>query len=108
MQLNQDFLDATPSSVPTLILKHSVETFSTLVDRFAPPYQKQLKALFQYDYDSYRIRTAKTNVAIQNLYQFNYADLEANLPIEEYSNRSCIIRMENTNGTINKTVIPLG
>ena len=79
-----------------------------MIDQFGPAYSKQLKSLLQFDYDMHRIRTAKSNVAIQNLYHFDPKDLEAKLPISEYSNRSCIIRLENINGNINKSVIPLG
>jgi hypothetical protein len=107
MKFNEVYLDASAANVPTLMFKHSVETFGAMLDQFKPNYQKQLKALLQYDYDMYRIRTAKTNVAIQNVYQFDPADLEANLPIEEYKDRSCIIRLEKLNGNINRTVIPL-
>ena len=108
IRLNQNYLEGPAPNIPTLIFKHSVETFSTMLDQFSPPYQKQLKALIQYDYDMYRIRTAKSNVAIQNLYQFDHADLEAKLPIEEYKDRSCIIRLTMQDGIVNKTVIPLG
>lgn len=108
IRLNQPHLDAPAPSVPTLISRHAVETFGVMIDQFGPAYSKQLKSLLQFDYDMHRIRTAKSNVAIQNLYHFDPKDLEAKLPISEYSNRSCIIRLENINGNINKSVIPLG
>lgn len=108
MKFNEQHLEASAANVPTLMFKHSVETFGKMLDQFSPAYQKQLKALFQYDYDMYRIRTAKTNVAIQNLYQFDPANLEEHLPIEQYQDRSCIIRLEKNNGNISRTVIPLG
>lgn len=108
VRFGQSHLDASAASVPTLLFKHSVEIFGAMLDQFAPSYQKQLKALLQYDYDMHRIRTAKSNVAIQNLYQFDPRDLESGLPIEEYQDRSCIIRLENVNGTVSKKVIPLG
>lgn len=108
MRLNKPYLDGPAPSVPSLISRHSVETFSAMVDQFAPAYGKQLKSLLQYDYDMHRIKTAKSDVAIQNLYHFDHRDLEAKLPIQNYSNRSCIIRLEQTKGQVSKTVIPLG
>lgn len=108
IRLNQCYLDGPAPSVPTLISRHSVETFSQMLDQFAPAYQKQLKALFQYDYDQHRIRTAKTDVALQNLYQFDFKDLEAKRPIEEFADHSCIIRLEMHNGNVTQSVIPLG
>ena len=109
MELNEPYMDGHAASVPTLMSRHSVETFSTMTDRFAPVYGKQLKALLQYDYDMHRIRTAKNGVAIQNLYQFNPKDLEQKLPIEQYTDYSCIIRMEKKmDGTVTQAVIPLG
>jgi len=108
IRLNQSYLDGPASSVPNLISRHAVETFSKMLEQFAPSYEKQLKALLQYDYDLHRIKTAKSNVSIQNLYQFDPSDLDAKLPIEEYKDRSCIIRLEMRNGAIDKTVIPLG
>ena len=79
-----------------------------MLDQFAPPYAKQLKALLQYDYDRHRIQTAKSDVAIQNVYHFDPKDLEAQRPPEQYSDRSCIIRLEKRNGTVSQAVIPLG
>lgn len=108
ISLNQDYLDGPAPSVPTLISRHAVETFGKMLDRFAPPYQKQLKSLLQYDYDMHRIQTAKSDVAIQNVYHFDPNDLDAGLPIEQYKNRSCIIRLETKNGAVSKAVIPLG
>lgn len=108
IRLNQSNLDRPAPHVPTLLFKHSVETFSQMLDQFAPPYAKQLKALLQYDYDRHRIQTAKSDVAIQNVYHFDPKDLEAQRPPEQYSDRSCIIRLEKRNGTVSQAVIPLG
>jgi radical SAM superfamily enzyme YgiQ (UPF0313 family) len=107
IRLNQNYLDGPAPSIPNLISRHSAETFGTMVDQFAPSYGKQLKSLLQYDYDMHRIKTAKADVTIQNLYHFDAKDLEAKLPIQEYRNRSCIIRLEKKNGKINQAVIPL-
>jgi hypothetical protein len=79
-----------------------------MLDRFAPSYEKQLKSLLQYDYDMHRIETAKSDVSIQNLYHFDPNDLAAKVAIQNYSNRSSIIRLEKKNGCINQSVIPLG
>lgn len=108
IRLNQDYLDGPAPSVPTLISRHAVETFGKMIDQFTPAYGKQLKSLLQYDYDMHRIQTAKSGVAIQNLYHFDYRDLERKLPIWEYANRSCIIRLEKQNGNVNQSVMPLG
>ena len=108
IRLNEAYLNGPAPSVPTLISRHSVETFGVMVDRFAPAYAKQLKSLLQFDYDTHRIKTAKSDVAIQNLYHFDPKDLEANLPIQNYTNRSCIIRLEKKNGNISQSVMPLG
>ena len=108
IRLNQKHLDSAAASIPTLLFKHSVETFGAMVDRFAPPYAKQLKSLLQYDYDLHRIETATANVAIQNLYHFDKMDLDTGLPVWDYANRSCIIRLEKTNGSIKQSVMPLG
>jgi hypothetical protein len=106
--LNQSYLDSAAASIPTLIFKHSVETFGAMVDQFAPAYAKQLKSLLQYDYDLHRIETANSDVAIQNLYHFDKRDLDAGLPVSDYASRSCIIRLEKNNGSIRQSVIPLG
>lgn len=108
IRLNEAYLDGPAPSVPSLISRHSVETFSQMVDQFAPAYGKQLKALLQYDYDKHRIQTAKSDVSIQNLYFFDHKDLVAKLPVEQYSNRSCIIRMDKRGGTVTQSVFPLG
>lgn len=108
IRLNEAHLNGPAPSVPTLISRHSVETFSAMLDRFAPSYEKQLKSLLQYDYDMHRIETAKSDVSIQNLYHFDPNDLAAKVAIQNYSNRSSIIRLEKKNGCINQSVIPLG
>ena len=108
IRLNEAYLDGPAPSVPTLISRHSVETFSAMVNQFKPAYAKQLNSLLQFDYDMHRIKTAKTDVAIQNLYHFDPKDLEATLPIQDYANRSCIIRLEKKNGNISQSVMPLG
>lgn len=108
IRLNETHLNGPAPSVPTLISRHSVETFSAMLDRFAPSYEKQLKSLLQYDYDMHRIETAKSDVSIQNLYHFDPNDLAAKVAIQNYSNRSSIIRLEKKNGCINQSVIPLG
>ena len=43
IRLNEAHLNGPAPSVPTLISRHSVETFSAMLDLFAPSYEKQLK-----------------------------------------------------------------
>ena len=79
-----------------------VEMFSNMLRKFNVPYEKQLIELMRYDYDYQRMRDSKDGTIHQDIYHFNFQDMLENLPIEQYSDRSCLIRLERQDGVISK------
>ena len=73
-----------------------------MLKKFQVPYEKQLESLMRFDFNTQRIRDAKDGTVIQDLYYFDYEDLVNGLPIEQYTSRACLIRLEKKDGTVSR------
>ena len=82
----------TPSMIKDCILK--------AIDDMDVPFAKQLKSLFEFEYDLREIKKNKTDCAIRKVYEFSYLDYLEAVPIEDYSEYKTEIQIQNSNGNI--------
>ena len=99
---NQECFDSTIMDISIESQLRPVEMFAKMLRKFNVPYEKQLLELMRYDFNYQRLRDSKDGTVMQDVYHFNYQDMLDNLPIEQYSNHSCLIRLEKQDGTITK------
>ena len=99
---NQECFDSTIMDISIESQLRPVEMFAKMLRKFNVPYEKQLLELMRYDFNYQRLRDSKDGTVMQDVYHFNYQDMLDNLPIEQYSNHSCLIRLEKQDGTIAK------
>lgn len=97
---NQACFDSSILDISMESQLHPVEMFSNMLEKFHVPYEKQLKALMKLDFQHECLMNAKDGAVHQDIYDFYYQDLLDGLPIQQYSHRPCIIRMEKRNGMI--------
>ena len=99
---NQECFDSTIMDISIESQLRPVEMFAKMLRKFNVPYEKQLLELMRYDFNYQRLRDSKDGTVMQDVYHFNYQDMLDNLPIEQYSNHACLIRLEKQDGTITK------
>lgn len=99
---NQACFDGSIFEISMQSQLHPVEMMCNMLSNFNVPYEKQLKGLMMYDFNYQRIRDSKDGSVFQDVYCFNFQDLLDGLPIEQYSQRSCLIRFEKKDGIISK------
>ena len=99
---NQDCFDGSMLNISIQSQLHPVEMFANMLRKFNVPYEKQLIELMRYDADYQRMRDSKDGTTHQDLYHFNFQNMLDNLPIEQYSDGSCLVRLERQDGVISK------
>lgn len=110
IQFYRDFVKCNPETFSGTIVDidrdialKPLELLNRVVDHLQVPFAQQLKDLLKYDRTYQKVHDSQEDCVIQDIYHFDYADLIARRPIEEYKNHSTLIRLEKKDGEIHRT-----
>ncbi len=81
---NSSILETSMDEVFWFLVRKPVEAFGNTIQSLKHPREKQVLSLIQYERNWQRVQRSKTDMFLQDVYNFDLEDLKKGLPIEEF------------------------
>lgn len=90
-----------------MVYKHPLEMLNNLIDGVQIPYSRPLKALLKFDNDVQRVSSSKTDMTLEETYNFSYVEHQMQIPIESFSDSKTKILLQKKDGKKNFKILSI-
>lgn len=97
-EANKEILEGDITEAGKWFDEHPLEALLNVTALRNDPFRKPLEGLLTYSYRLNEVYEARTDIVIEDTFDFNYADLKLGHPIQEFSPGRTKIRIEKING----------
>lgn len=105
IRCNQAIFDKSIVEIDKASYGEPLKLLDPIVDHLQLPYGKQLKALMKFDWNYQSLVHSRQDSVLQDIYHFDFEDYQKQRPIEQYADRSTLIRLEKHDNVITQKLM---